>query len=131
DEVMDRAWDQLRRAHRAGLSHRNLSAETVLLVGEGEHAGEVLINGWEQGDIASSTLSRRIDQIQMLMLFAVRVGADRACDAAARVLDPEELAALAPLVQTVALPPETQAEARSEERRVGKECRSRVARTPR
>ena len=112
DEVMDRAWDQLRRAHRAGLSHRNLSAETVLLVGEGEHAGEVLINGWEQGDIASSTLSRRIDQIQMLMLFAVRVGADRACDAAARVLDPEELAALAPLVQTVALPPETQAEAK-------------------
>lgn len=114
DEVMDRAWSQLSRAHTAGLSHRNLSAETVLLVGDGEEAGDVLINGWEQGDIASSTLSRRIDQVQMLMLFAVRVGADRACDAASRALGGDELAALAPLVQTVALPPETQAEARKD-----------------
>jgi uncharacterized membrane protein YbhN (UPF0104 family) len=114
DEVMASAWEQLGRAHAAGLSHRNLSSETVLLVGAGPEAGTVYINGWEQGDIASSTLSRRIDEIQMLMLFAVRVGADRACEAAARALGTDHLAALAPLLQTVALPPETQVEARKD-----------------
>lgn len=114
DEVMDHAWRQLGRAHAAGLSHRNLSAETVLLVGEGPEEGTVYINGWEQGDIASSTLSRRIDEIQMLTLFAVRVGADRACEAAARALGRDHLAALAPLLQGVALPPETQVEARKD-----------------
>ncbi|WP_156225909.1 lysylphosphatidylglycerol synthase transmembrane domain-containing protein [Pseudactinotalea suaedae] len=114
DEVMAQAWEQLGRAHAAGLSHRNLSAETVLLVGEGPEAGDVYINGWEQGDIASSSLSRRIDEIQMLMLFAVRVGADRACAAAAQALGTDHLAALAPLLQGVALPPETQAEARKD-----------------
>lgn len=112
EAVMDDAWAQLGRAHAAGLSHRNLSAETVLLVGEGPEAGRVYISGWEQGDIASSTLSRRIDEIQMLMLLAVRVGAERACDAAARALGHDHLAALAPLLQGVALPPETQVEAR-------------------
>ncbi len=114
DDVMDSAWTQLGRAHVAGLSHRNLSAETVLLVGEGPEAGTVYLSGWEQGDIASSTISRRIDQIQLLMVFAVRVGAKRACEAAARTLTAEELAALAPLLQSVALPPETQAEARKD-----------------
>lgn len=114
DEVMDNAWEQLGRAHAAGLSHRNLSSETVLLVGDGPDEGTVYINGWEQGDIASSTLSRRIDEIQMLTLFAVRVGAERACEAAARALGTGHLAALAPLLQTVALPPETQVEARKD-----------------
>lgn len=125
DAVMDSAWEQLGRAHRAGLSHRNLSAETVLLIGDGDRAGEVFISGWEQGDIASSTLSRRIDEIQLLMLFAVRVGAQRACDAAARVLGAEHLATLAPLLQMVALPPETQAEARKD-RSVMRDVRSRL-----
>ncbi len=114
DDVMDNAWQQLGRAHAAGLSHRNLSAETVLLVGDGPDEGTVYISGWEQGDIASSTLSRRIDEIQMLMLLAVRVGADRACEAAARALGRDHLAALAPLLQGVALPPETQAETRQD-----------------
>lgn len=112
DAVMDQAWEQLAIAHRAGLSHRNLSAETVLLIGEGDREGEVLLSGWEQGDIASSTLSRRVDEIQLLMLFAVRVGAERACAAAVRALGEEHLASLAPMLQNVALPPETQVESR-------------------
>lgn len=123
DAVMDSAWEQLQRAHVAGLSHRNLSAETVLLVTEGEGAGDVWLSGWEQGDIASSTLSRRIDEIQMLMLFAVRVGVERARAAAGRVLSEDQLIGLAPLLQVVALPPETQAEARRD-RTVMRELRT-------
>lgn len=126
DAVMDQAWEQLARAHRAGLSHRNLSAETVLLIGEGDRAGEVLLSGWEQGDIASSTLSRRVDEIQMLMLFAVRVGAERACAAAVRALGDQHLASLAPMLQNVALPPETQAESRRD-RTVVRDVRNLLA----
>lgn len=129
DDVQDQAWAQLQRAHEAGLSHRNLSAQTVLLLQEREQSGggdpQVLISGWEQGDIASSTLSRRIDEIQLLMMFAVRLGAERACAAAARVLTAEQLAGLAPLLQSVALPPETQAEARRD-RSVMNELRSQL-----
>ncbi|MFV0251878.1 MAG: lysylphosphatidylglycerol synthase domain-containing protein [Beutenbergiaceae bacterium] len=112
DSVMAEAWQQLGHAHAAGLSHRNLSAETVLLIADGGQAGSVFLNGWEQGDIASSTVSRRLDQVQMLTLFAVRVGAERACAAAAAALGAEQLAALAPLLQSVALPPHTRNETR-------------------
>lgn len=126
DDVMARAWEQLQRAHEAGLSHRNLSAETVLLVDDGEHAGQVWINGWEQGDIASSTLSRRIDEIQMLMLFATRVGAERAVAAAAEALGSTHMATLAPLVQGVALPPETHADLRAN-RSILREVRTQLA----
>ena len=126
DDVMVDAWGQLARAHAAGLSHRSLSAETVLLVGDGDGAGSVYISGWEQGDIASSTVSRRIDEVQMLMLFAVRVGADRACAVAARVLGEDHLASLAALLQAVALPPETQAETRRD-KSVMREVRAMLA----
>ncbi|MFV0427088.1 MAG: YbhN family protein [Beutenbergiaceae bacterium] len=112
DAVMVDAWQQLASAHAAGLSHRNLSAETVLLIGDGDRAGTVFLNSWEQGDIASSTLSRRLDQVQLLMLFAARVGAQRACQVAAQQLGHEQLSGLAPLLQNVALPPQTQAELR-------------------
>src|SRR5699024_5033624 len=41
DEVMMNASEQLRNAHTAGLAHRNLSADTVYVVTEGDAAHQV------------------------------------------------------------------------------------------
>lgn len=113
EEVMAQVWEQLLIAHGAGLAHRNISAETVLLALSGPRSGEVWLNGWEQGEIASSALARRVDRAQLLTAFALHVGADRAVAAARRVLEADQLAEIAPLLQPVAFPPETRAAARS------------------
>ncbi|UFU02919.1 lysylphosphatidylglycerol synthase domain-containing protein [Ruania suaedae] len=112
DEVMLGAWEQISRAHRAGLAHRNISADTVHVVTEGQDRDQVWFNGWEEGEIASSSLARRVDLMQLLTLFALRVGARRAVAAASRVLSITQLAEIAPLLQPIALPAQTRAEAR-------------------
>lgn len=107
DAVLADAWAQLRRAHAAGLAHRDLSADVLLV----QHDAVTLV-GWTSGDVASSELARRLDLAQMLALLAVHVGVERAVGSAAQVLDPALLGAIAPLLQPVALPPETRARVR-------------------
>jgi len=113
DEVMVRAWEQLDTAHAAGLAHRNLSAETVLVATGGPEAGQVWLNGWEQGEIAASPLAQRVDRAQLLTAFALHTGVEQAMAAARRVLTPQQLAEVAPLLQTVAFPPSTRGAARA------------------
>src|SRR5699024_8601529 len=113
DEVMMSAWQQLRIAHTAGLAHRNLSADTVYVVTEGDERDQVWLNGWEEGEIASGSLSRRADLAQLLTLFALRVGPHRAVAAASRCLSIAQLAEIAPLLQPIAMPARTRAAARS------------------
>ncbi|WP_199424777.1 lysylphosphatidylglycerol synthase transmembrane domain-containing protein [Actinotalea solisilvae] len=130
DEVLDAVWDQLRIAHQAGLAHRALTSDAVLVDLEPpfvppsppapdgtpapvEAAGPVvLLTGWESGDVASSDLARRMDLAQMLALLALRVGAERAVGSAARVFTDEDLVAIGPLLQTIAMPRTTREEAR-------------------
>jgi uncharacterized membrane protein YbhN (UPF0104 family) len=104
DDVLAEVWSQLRRAHAAGLAHRDLADDVVLV-----RDGEVWILGWATGEISSPELSRRLDIAQLLALLAVRVGVPRTVASAARVLDPALLGAIAPLLQPVALPQETRA----------------------
>lgn len=134
DDVLDSAWEQLRIAHRAGLAHRALTSDVVLVdleapyvAAQADHATAapaaaltddvssgpvVLLTGWESGDVASSELARRMDIGQLLAALALRVGADRAVSSAARVFTDEELAAIGPLLQTIAMPRTTREEAR-------------------
>jgi uncharacterized membrane protein YbhN (UPF0104 family) len=115
DEVMINAWKQLQIAHEAGLAHRNLTADTLMIAdADGPDAGEVWLNGWEEGEIASGSLARRVDRTQLLTLLALRVGPERAIAAAARVLSIEQLAEIAPLLQPIALPMQTRGEARAD-----------------
>ncbi|MCU1431028.1 MAG: flippase-like protein [Actinotalea sp.] len=163
DDVLDAIWEQLRIAHAAGLAHRALSADVVLLeradvepepgasaahgidgggavpldvepgataadsplaqvhrrragdappVGASPVSPVALITGWEQGDVASSDLARRVDISQMLAVLALRVGAERAVASAGRALPDEQLAQIGPLLQAIALPRATREEAR-------------------
>lgn len=107
DELLDELWGQLCTAHTAGIAHLDLSADAVLVTSD----GEVLILDWENGEIASSELSRRLDLAQLLAATAAKVGEDRALASAARSLDSEELASVAPLLQPVVLTAHTRAAA--------------------
>ncbi|HLR58666.1 MAG TPA: lysylphosphatidylglycerol synthase transmembrane domain-containing protein [Beutenbergiaceae bacterium] len=121
-ELMVAAWQQLRKAHAAGLSHRNITGETLLVT----PAGEVWLSEWQQGEIASSVLTQRIDLFQLLAVFTFSVGVDAAVEAASQVLGPEELSTLPALVQRVVLPPEVQLRAR-EDRQVLRDLRVKLA----
>ncbi|MGV8964935.1 MAG: flippase-like domain-containing protein [Cellulomonas sp.] len=109
DKVLRAVWEQLRLAHAAGIAHRALTSNTVLLA---LVAGEpvVWLTGWESGDVASSEFARRMDLTQMVALLAARVGAQRALQSASAVLPEPDISAIGPLLQTIALPRRTRAE---------------------
>lgn len=111
DELLDAIWQEVETAHGAGISHRSLSSDTIL-VGLDEATGSpvVWLTSWELGEVASSSLAWRIDRAQILAMTAVAVGAERAVDAAFRNLPSEELEKAAPLLQSIALPRTTRAE---------------------
>lgn len=109
DDILNQVWEQLRLAHQSGLAHRQISADTVLV----DSDNQVWITAWESGDIASSDLARRMDLSHVLMMLALRVGAERAVASAARVLPIGELESIGPLIQGVALPTVTRAESRT------------------
>ncbi|GAB2463425.1 lysylphosphatidylglycerol synthase transmembrane domain-containing protein [Xylanimonas ulmi] len=126
DTVLAEAWAQLLRAHAAGLTHHQLTADVLLVqhdeepgtrerphpAEDGKGAPRVWITGWEQGEIASSTLTRRLDLTQLLALLALRVGPRRAVASAVRALPAADMGAIGPLLQTVALPTDTRIEVR-------------------
>ncbi|MGY4644099.1 flippase-like domain-containing protein [Cellulomonas sp. URHB0016] len=112
DRVLREIWAQLQLAHDAGIAHRALTSDVVLvdvLVGQ----PVVWLTGWEQGDVASSDLARRLDVTQLVALLALRVGATRALESAVAVLPDADIAAIGPLLQTMTLPRETRDEMRA------------------
>jgi len=129
DDVLHAIWAQLRLAHNAGLTHRALTSD-VVLVGHGPGGPRVWITSWEQGDVASSELARRMDTTQLVALLALRVGAARAVDSAAAVLPAAEIEAIGPLLQTVALPRHTRDEMRAHKEVLADLRSALVARIP-
>jgi glycosyltransferase 2 family protein len=111
DELLREVWAQLRTAHDAGIAHRELTSDTIL-VEDVVGRPMVWILGWESGYVASSELARRIDLVQLLALLALRVGVDRALQSAAHSLSDDDIAAIGPLLQGIALPELTRGQLR-------------------
>ncbi|WP_084468140.1 lysylphosphatidylglycerol synthase transmembrane domain-containing protein [Promicromonospora sukumoe] len=130
DDVLAEAWDQLGRAHAVGLTHRALTQDVLLTQRDHDGRAHVWITGWEQGDIASSPLSRRLDLVQMLALTGLRVGPRRAVAAAVRALPDADIAAIGPLIQTIALPRTTREEVRRAKGLMGELRNALVERLP-
>lgn len=106
DELLTQVWAQLQLAHRAGIAHRAITDDCVL-VGPA-HAGQrVWLTGWDAGDVASSELARRIDITQLLAVLALRVGARRAVASVAAALGDDDVAAIGPMLQAITLPRST------------------------
>ncbi len=108
DGLLDAIWAEISRAHDAGISHRQITADTVLVGTDSPvDAPTVWLTSWEMGEAASSIVARRIDIAQVLALTAVRVGPERAVDSAFRMLGPEPVEQAAPVLQTIVLPQAT------------------------
>ncbi|WP_061961251.1 lysylphosphatidylglycerol synthase transmembrane domain-containing protein [Demequina flava] len=110
DEMLDATWAQLAHAHASGISHRKLSSDTIL-VGDNDGIGAPVmwITSWDMGEVATSTLARRIDNVQLLAALATIVGAERAAASAYRALGEEVVEQVAPLMQAIVLPRDTRA----------------------
>lgn len=100
DDVLDQAWRQLQRAHSRGISHRALTFDSVVI----DATGQVWLMDWEQGEVATTELNRRIDVAQLLVHLAVCVGAERALASARRTVGETQLHAAAPVLQNAVLP---------------------------
>ncbi|WP_062519144.1 lysylphosphatidylglycerol synthase transmembrane domain-containing protein [Demequina silvatica] len=115
DAVLDALWTEVATAHRAGISHRQLNADTILVGDDVDVDPAVWLTSWEMGEAATSTFAQRIDVAQVLALIAARVGAERAVESAFRALGAEPVEQAAPLLQTIALPPHTRGELKDSE----------------
>jgi uncharacterized protein (TIRG00374 family) len=105
DAMLDAIWEQVEKAHHAGISHRSLSADTVLIgTDDSVDAPTVWLSTWEHGEVATSPLARRIDRAQVATMLAPVVGVERAVDSAFRALGDEDVQGFAPLLQPIVLP---------------------------
>jgi len=131
DAVLDAVWEQITKAHAAGISHRALSADTVL-IGHDEWVGvpTVWLTSWELGEVATSEIAKRMDHAQTAAMLAAIVGPTRAIDSAFRAIGSDGVERFAPLLQSVILPRATRAALRSSPADLGQMRRDIVARLP-
>jgi uncharacterized membrane protein YbhN (UPF0104 family)/tRNA A-37 threonylcarbamoyl transferase component Bud32 len=129
DDVLREIWAQLGVAHEGGLAHRALTSDVILIDRNGPRPVVWLV-GWEQGDVASSDLARRMDRTQMVALLALRVGPARALESAVAVLPDNDIVTIGPLLQTITLPRRTREELRAHKEVLTELRKALVARLP-
>ena len=105
DRELRRIWDAAGRLHARRVTHRHLTADRILLTGnDGDHGdAEVLLLDPGDGDVAASDLQIRLDVTQLIAELALYVGPDRAAGLALAESSADELVAMVPLLQPVAL----------------------------
>jgi glycosyltransferase 2 family protein len=101
DEQLSRVWDAVLELHRRRVTHRSLTAQHILLPGDGSAQVTLLEPG--DGDIAASDLQIRLDLAQLTVTMALVVGPERSAALARRKLGSAAVASLVPLLQPVVL----------------------------
>ncbi|MEI6620721.1 MAG: lysylphosphatidylglycerol synthase transmembrane domain-containing protein [Actinomycetes bacterium] len=103
DWDLEGAWRAIRTMHDSGISHRSLTAHNMLR----DSNGGVWLLDPEAGSTAVGDVAERIDLAEMLCTLALLTDPDRALDTGRRVLGSERLSKALPVMQPVALTPET------------------------
>ncbi len=131
DETVDAIWEQVTKAHHVGISHRSLSADTVM-VGHDELVDlpTVWLTSWELGEVATSELAKRIDRAQLVAMLAPIIGAERAVASAFRAIGGEGVERFAPMLQAIVLPRPTRIALRSSVADLGSLRKEIVERLP-
>jgi len=130
DAQLGNVWDVVLQLHGRRVTHRALTADRILLIGD-DHGrgdqglglgprppardggeGDVMLLDPGNGDVAATDLQLRLDLAQLLAELALLVGPDRAARSGRQKISEDELAAVAPLIQPVALHRSTRAAAR-------------------
>jgi glycosyltransferase 2 family protein len=109
DEQLSQVWDAVLRLHAHRITHRALTADRILFPASADGAGEVVLLDPGNGDVAATELQVRLDLTQLIAETALIVGPERAASLAIEKVPRQELPALAPLLQRVALHRSTRA----------------------
>jgi len=118
-ELLDAVWRETNALHAAGLAHRALRAANILVTDD----GPVIVDfGTAEAD--GDPRLQAIDRAELLVSLAELAGAQPATEAAARVVESEDLAAAASFLQPLAL---TTATRRRASKSLLKELRDGVA----
>ena len=99
DAELRNIWDAVGLLHARHVTHRGLTADRILLTDDGQ---AILLDPGD-GDVAASDLQVRLDVAQLLAELSLYVGSDRAAALAVEKEGPDELVAVVPLLQPVAL----------------------------
>ena len=100
DEELKRIWDAVGKLHARRVTHRGLTADRILLTGD----GQAMLLDPGDGDVAASDLQIRLDVAQLLAELTLYVGPDRAASLApGKQESANELVAVVPLLQPVVL----------------------------
>ena len=99
DDELRQIWDAVDRLHARHVTHRGLTADRILLTDD----GQAMLLDPGDGDVAASDLQVRLDLAQLIAELALYVGADRTADLALEKAGADEMLAVVPLLQPVAL----------------------------
>jgi glycosyltransferase 2 family protein len=99
DEELGHIWDAVARLHARKVTHRGLTADRILLTGD----GQAMLLDPGDGDVAASDLQIRLDVAQLLAELSLYVGPDRTSRLALEKSKADELLAVVPLMQPVVL----------------------------
>jgi glycosyltransferase 2 family protein len=99
DAELSQIWDAVGRLHAHKVTHRGLTADRILLTGD----GQAMLLDPGDGDVAASDLQIRLDVAQLVAEFALVVGPDRAAGLAVAKTSADDLVAVVSLLQPVAL----------------------------
>jgi uncharacterized membrane protein YbhN (UPF0104 family) len=105
DAELREIWDAMRQLHSHRVTHRQLTADRILLTRD----GRIMLLDPGDGDIAATDLQVRLDTAQLIAELALTVGTERATDLALEKVGAGELVGVVPLLQPVALARSTRA----------------------
>ncbi|MEU0068387.1 lysylphosphatidylglycerol synthase domain-containing protein [Streptomyces sp. NPDC006332] len=105
DDLLRDTWLQVQALQSRRIAHRRLVGDAILV----DRSGTVILTDLRVGEIAAGDLLLRMDVSQLLVTLGLRVGAERAVDAALSVLGPDAVADCLPMLQPIALSRSTRA----------------------
>jgi glycosyltransferase 2 family protein len=108
DGELSQVWDAVRRLHAHHVTHRSLTADRMLLTAD----GQIMLLEPGDGDVAASDLQVRLDLAQLIAELGLLVGPEKSAQLAIEKVGADELVAVLPLLQPVALARPTRHELR-------------------
>jgi uncharacterized membrane protein YbhN (UPF0104 family) len=108
DAELSHIWDAVSRLHAHRVTHRALTADRILLTGDGQ---AILLDPGD-GDVGATDLQIRLDVSQLLAELALYVGPERTVKLALAKAGADDLVAVVPLLQPVVLARSTRHELR-------------------
>lgn len=99
DAELGTIWDAVSRLHSRHVTHRGLTADSVLFTGD----GQVMLLDPGDGDVAATDLQMRLDLAQLIVELALIVGPEKSARLAVEKAGGKEIVGVLPLLQPVAL----------------------------